>query len=614
MEMRKFIEEKVGSMVVKQIYPEENGWVLFILQIHPGITPYNSVLAPLLHRIRFLIALLHRILIHVQSISPFSFTKAALQSIVDQAKSLADSSGLSRQLDEAKLEYCGLVRVSLSKSVKAGNDVMFERIVMEKVDDGEELDEEEMEKRKIKEKNAYYARKGLNLHKYVISKSGFDYIFTNHLHYSSNDIFAVGKANSMDRRAFMERLLSEDTILSPARMKVGAPEWQQWILNAEEGRDLTQSARSTGGPPPSSFYPTDAAYTGSRKEAAVEGKLVERNVARSKQWGSGTKPAQISFDLADITKTRFSVLNGRGMIECLSCKQVEYGPTKKLTHRCSPDSSVDWKSLPLVLCSKEPQKYRTTYLLYPFQILDTEADIDDEIWSTLSILPILSNKKARLEFANTLAISHGLDWNLDEFIYTLAKEKSSDEKASDSWSFLELQAWSRLLCGLSASFRERTGVGKIEEESDLDAVCWAEKVIELLGKIDFSEGGSLNDGSRTKSPASLVHHRCRGHTQGNTCIQEPLRIGTSKDHELKHVPHDGYPSSSILSTDCAISTYDSLLSLPPSVVRMVNQAPSPSTGKTKKLWKVYNRIVKNGFTRYPEEWVPGLTLRRGKEE
>lgn len=162
MKTPKFIEKMAGTLIVKQMYPEETGYIVAIIQVHPGFTQYNSALAPLSHSLRFLIALKLRILLHLQSLSPNLSTKEALQDLVQNTNSWAKTVGLTDRLEEVRAQLCRLAKVLLSKAIKAGNNRMFERIAKASAEvDGIGLNSaKELEQKVTEEKKAYYSRKG----------------------------------------------------------------------------------------------------------------------------------------------------------------------------------------------------------------------------------------------------------------------------------------------------------------------------------------------------------------------------------------------------------------------------------------------------------------------
>lgn len=223
METPNFIEEVVGSLVVKQVYPEENGFILAIIQLHPGITQYNPALAPLLHPLRYLVALKHLILLHFQAISPFLSTKSSLQDLVKLTDALAKSSGLTSRLEEAKEEYGHIAQVLLSKAVKPGIQKMLEKRVLESVVDGVEMDPQELERRRIEVKKKYFAEKGIQLNKWAIPKGHA--FHPNSFHLSRNNLYEKG-SQCPGRKDFASNLLfgTVAPIPCPFGMKVNSPE------------------------------------------------------------------------------------------------------------------------------------------------------------------------------------------------------------------------------------------------------------------------------------------------------------------------------------------------------------------------------------------------------
>lgn len=154
-----FDEKEAGTIIIRRLFPGDDGFALAIIQVHPGVAQYNSVSAPLLHRLRYFIALKHRIVIHLQSTRPILSTKNALEELSRQVFSLAEAYGIENALVDAKNRYCDTIRVHGSKSKKAGMDRRVEAQVKE-ASKGEELDDIERSKRKREVELKYNAEKG----------------------------------------------------------------------------------------------------------------------------------------------------------------------------------------------------------------------------------------------------------------------------------------------------------------------------------------------------------------------------------------------------------------------------------------------------------------------
>lgn len=377
-------------------------------------------------------------------------------------------------------------------------------------------------------------------------------------------------------------------------MKVSSPEWNDWISRVDNGLDITQAARSTGGPPPSDSYGSKAEYEASRAKVAE---------FLSMSWLYAHEFEDVAVHLANSSCSKFSVISGRVKFECLRCGHSKYRSSFRVGHRCSQNPKVDWKSLAHELCKDDLERYQVTIVLYPFHLLDSRSDIDEEVWTALPIQQYLSFDEARLASVLSDELSTFIQ---KEFIYVLkAAEHSNEKERAAARKYMELQSWSKVLTHLSIVARRKLGVDGVPEGLDIKPLEWAEAVVDLLGTLDFSPT-STSDFSRAS--AGLKFYRCQGHEYGRPCIEEPLQLLSTKGLKLTHVPHPGFMSHSLRAEDCTVFTYTSFFSLPPPVVTVVIEASSASEDR-KPMKTKYRQLIKRKFSHHPEDWVQGLRLK-----